>query len=99
MAIMGSWTPGSRFPDVPTSVLLPFVVGGPFLTIGVFRLRARSVQRVTAKVTSGSHMAGWEFFPDRSESASKSTDGCDQANRVQSRPLERATTSEVANLG
>ena len=33
MAIMGSWTPGSRFPDVPTSLPLPFVVGGPFLAI------------------------------------------------------------------
>jgi hypothetical protein len=33
VAIMGSWTPGSRFPGVPTSLLLPFVVGGPFLTI------------------------------------------------------------------
>ena len=28
MAIMGSWTPGSRFPGVPTGPLLPFVVGG-----------------------------------------------------------------------
>jgi hypothetical protein len=34
VAIKGSWTPGSRFPGVPTSSLLPFVVGGPFLTIG-----------------------------------------------------------------
>jgi len=30
VAINGSWTPGSRFPGVPTSLLLPLVVGGPF---------------------------------------------------------------------
>jgi hypothetical protein len=36
VAIMGSWTPGSRFPGVPTSLLLPFVVGGSFLTIGSY---------------------------------------------------------------
>ena len=95
----GSWTPGSRFPGVPTSPLLPFVVGGPLLTIGPFRLRAGSVQRVTARKTSGSHMAGREFFPDWPESAARSTNGCYLANRVQSWPLERATSTEVANLG
>jgi hypothetical protein len=84
VAIKGSWTSGSRFPGVPTSLLLPFVVGGPFSISENSRLRARSVQRVTARETSGSHMAGREFFPDRSESASKSTDGCYLANRVQS---------------
>jgi hypothetical protein len=63
------------------------------------RLSELSVRRVMVKETSGSHMAGREFFPDRSESGSKSTDGCYQANRVQSWPLERATTSVVANLG
>ncbi len=91
---------GKSFPgcsDEPA--LLPFVVGGPFSISENARLRARAVQPVTARETSGSHMAGREFFPDRSESASKSTDGCYQANRVQSRPLERATTSVVANLG
>jgi hypothetical protein len=72
---------------------------GHFRLSKISRLRARSVQSVTAKRTSGSHMAGREFFPDQSESVSKSAGGCYQANRVQSGPLERATTSVVANLG
>ncbi len=40
MAKIGSWTPGSRFPGVPTSLLLPFVVGGPFSTIENFLVKS-----------------------------------------------------------
>jgi hypothetical protein len=40
VAKIGSWTPGSRFPGVPTSLLLPFVVGGPFLAIGNFSVKS-----------------------------------------------------------
>jgi hypothetical protein len=40
VAIIGSWTPGSRFPGVPTSLLLPFVVGVSFLTIENFSVKS-----------------------------------------------------------
>jgi hypothetical protein len=40
VAINGSWTSGSRFPGVPTSLLLPFVVGGPFLTSENFSVKS-----------------------------------------------------------
>jgi hypothetical protein len=40
VANIGSWTPGSRFPGVPTSLPLPFVVGGSFSTIGNFLVKS-----------------------------------------------------------